>query len=374
MGNPDLVTGPASRRSSEKPDIVLAAEDHGAALAALETIQWGQVVAIVVESPSAISVAGLPTVVGAAGIMGAVQDGVLVLIDAGRGIVWVDPDPPALAQFTLEHDRVAPRKRIHLDSVNLPAATVDGVTIYVSCAVCDAGAVEEFDAAIEAGADAIEVDIPVEFDVAIYRSRLARALELSGGKPLVTSWQVGAPMLPLLEACADADITLVADSSAADPVEVMAALHQTVASAEVEGENGLLGSPRFASYLDIGDESALTGTAARVEQTIERLATQGTTRIYAAIPAISPAMLNRLAVLAAAAAPALMPLFVHAPAPVNADSTEQLTWLIGAGATGLFACTPVETIALKGAVRELDTAACRERVRELLNGMEEDTE
>src|SRR4051794_20970685 len=88
------------RRLTETPEVILVAEDYRTALALSASLGWAKVVGIAAErSDSDAAVPSIPTVTGLSGLMRQAADDVLILVDATRGVVLVDPDPIYLAQY-----------------------------------------------------------------------------------------------------------------------------------------------------------------------------------------------------------------------------------------------------------------------------------
>ena len=104
----------------ETPEVVLVAKDYTTALALSSTIDLGQSGCRNRRrngrSSQCPRAPPFPAVViGIPGLVDQVQDDVLFLVDASGNFVFPDPDPIYLAQYTAEHDRVAPKHRLYLD-------------------------------------------------------------------------------------------------------------------------------------------------------------------------------------------------------------------------------------------------------------------
>ena len=122
---PRIASLEAKRRLTETPEIVVAAEEYSTAFAIAASLAWATVVGIVTERDAQdAAIPAFPAVVGVTGLMAAVSDDTLVLVDATRGVVLIDPDPIYLAQYTAEHDRIVPKNRIYLDEEHIPAQTL----------------------------------------------------------------------------------------------------------------------------------------------------------------------------------------------------------------------------------------------------------
>ncbi len=168
------------RGASEKPDIVLAARDCRAAAALAPLISWGKVVAIVAETAPVIpDLPGVPVIGSIDGLLSAIDEDMLLLVDAGGSFVFPDPDPIFLAHYTTTAANLAPRRRIFLDAGHDPARTMDGVLIPVLGLASSEGELAE---AIENGADGILLSVA---DPAACEPLLARATELASGKEIL---------------------------------------------------------------------------------------------------------------------------------------------------------------------------------------------
>ncbi len=88
---PRIMEQLAKRRGDETPDIVLVADDYATAVGIAASVRWGNVVAIVAAGSAGTPLNDLPTVAGIAGLLEAVQEDTLIIVDAGRGVVVADP-------------------------------------------------------------------------------------------------------------------------------------------------------------------------------------------------------------------------------------------------------------------------------------------
>ena len=295
----------AMRRLTETPEVVLVAADLLTAQAIAASLSWARVVGIAAEHDLSSAVTpSIPTVIGVAGLMSAADDDVLILVDATRGVVLVEPDPIYLAQYTSEHDRVAPRNRIYLDEAHLPAQTLDGRAISVTAFAAEG----ELEIALAAGPDAVYHPLPLVFDPDDLRRHLSRTLATLAGKPLIVPYNQSVPLSPLVEAASMADITLcVADpeGGTAPNAALLQALGEDIAAAQAEcGERDrLFGTPRIATMVNASRIWPPEESAALVDQ----LAACGVTRIVVSF-AEGPATLEGLAEFTAAASISLLPV------------------------------------------------------------------
>ena len=150
---PRVLAERASGRTSELPDVIVVAEEFRMALAVSGAMAWANVVGIAAERSETSSLpAPFPAVVGLKNLLEAVEDDMLLLLDASAGVLLADPDPVAIAQYQAEAEHLAPKRRFFLEDVHLPAQTLDGHTIQVIAQI------ENFDeiaVAIAQGAEAL---------------------------------------------------------------------------------------------------------------------------------------------------------------------------------------------------------------------------
>ncbi len=214
----------ASRRDSEKPEIILVVEDFAHAVALAGTIKWADVVGIVAEKLAPDTpLPGIKVVSGVLNLMERMEEDLLLLLDASNGVVLIDPDPMEIAQYQAEYDHIAPRQRIFLEEQHLPAVTSDKRTILVIAQVAYPNDVEM---ALEAGADALYVYrsteslggfafagepplLPLNLAEFQLYSPLSILIEASQGKPLLIPDDYTLASSALLEAAARAEITLL---------------------------------------------------------------------------------------------------------------------------------------------------------------------
>src|SRR4051794_32188262 len=84
----------AQRRLTETPEVIVVGDDYRNAVAIAASLPWAKVVGIAAErdDPDA-AVPSIPAVTGMPGLLKATAEDVLVLVDATRGVVLIDPDP-----------------------------------------------------------------------------------------------------------------------------------------------------------------------------------------------------------------------------------------------------------------------------------------
>jgi multiphosphoryl transfer protein len=133
---------------------------------------------------------GIPAVVGVGEALEGVAEGTMLALDAGAGVVHVDPDPRVVEELTAaqraREEALGAASRL----AGTPARTLDGLTVEVAANVGGPGEVE---AAVRAGADGVGLfrteflfmgrdDVPDEDEQATAYAEAARALE---GRPLL---------------------------------------------------------------------------------------------------------------------------------------------------------------------------------------------
>lgn len=367
------------RRVSERPEVILVAEDYRTALALSGALPWAKVAGIAAAGGgTGAGVPPFPAVVNAIGLMDVVQNDLLLLVDAERGVVFVDPNPVALAQYSAQYAHIAPKHRLYLDEEHQPALTSDGRQIQI---VAQLRQWEDIGTALNQGVDALHLPLgntllPANAEEADLRHDLFRLIDATAGKPLFISDRFTLPLPTLLMAAAKADITL-----AIPPQENMdglgfAELLTEIRNAETEcyEEDQVCAVPRLAA--DLGG-IPVGGAEADPEGTlVERVAAQGATRLLVdlAQESLTEGTLLALEPLLAAARSNLLPTFVSAwPFGFNAFGQNDLPntldtaigLLIGAGANGVL--VPADQVeAAKRTVRELNAAECRDLLRQVL--------
>lgn len=361
-----LTTLIAQRRLTETPEVVVVAEDYRTALAISASLTWAKVVGIAAErgDPDA-AVPPMPAVTGVSGLIKATDDDVLVLVDATRGVVLVDPDPIYLAQYTAEHDRVAPKNRIYLDEAHLPAQTQDGRTITVVAVTNGSGA----ERALASGPDALYHALPLSFDPDETRRHLAEVVSITAGKPLIIPYNASLPLAPLLEAASHADITLAVSPAEAefiaDPVAIAQLLREIeLVQAELAERDVLSGTPRIAAEISAPSPDAWPSEDA-VTTHLQGAAAAGATRLilYASLQGDA---LDHLAALTAAASVNLMPVIFYIDTTTTqvTDASENrgaldrnIHLMLGAGVTG-FLVVADHVQAAKAAIRAASLTEC----------------
>ena len=98
----------------------------------------------------------MPCAIGLEGLLESVSEGDIVIIDGGKGIVYIDPDPATLIHYQELDERKATARRLFIASEHIPARTQAGETILVYALVAEEA---ELTRALEDGADGLVVDL-----------------------------------------------------------------------------------------------------------------------------------------------------------------------------------------------------------------------
>ncbi len=269
----------AARRLTETPDIVLVARDYLTALSLSPAITWGRVVAIVAEtSPENAPVSKIPAVINIPDVVSLIKDDVLVLVDADKSFAFPDPDPMFLAQYTAEHDRIAPKRRIYLDKGHTAAKTVDGRKIETYAFV---DSLPDAELAVEQGADGLFLSTAAEFrlgaEMAVQK-KLFALIHAAAGKPFLIADDYSLPPMLVCEACVEADITLLSPAEGGNGIS---GLRDLLVKLE-EAENVCFDSDIPASVPRVGallnNQPAETEKEA-IDRYIDKLAESGASRL-----------------------------------------------------------------------------------------------
>jgi len=363
---PRIAALAAQRRLTETPEVVIVAQHYRVAQAIAPSIRWAKVVGIAVEfeDPDA-AVPSVPAVMGLSGLVRAADDDVLVLVDATRGVVLVDPDPIYLAQYTAEHDRIAPKNRLYLDDAHLPAQTLDGHTLTVVAITADSGV----ETALASGPDALYHSLPLTFDPDELRRHLGGMVSVAAGKPLIVPYNPSLPLTPLVEAAASSDITIAVPPSSGEFIAEAQAINQLqeeldAAQNECVEKDILCGPPRIAAEVVVSQLSDWPDPET-VTSSLEQAAGAFASRLIYFGPAGNREELEPLLHLSAKASANLMQVIVAVTSDSlpeiasNTDFASRLQLLIGAGITG-FLVTSDLTQQTKEAIRSASVSECRE--------------
>lgn len=194
-------------------DVILVAPDYESA--ASLALPWATVIGIVAERAADDirtngRTRGVPALIGIPDVVAAVADDALLLLDADRGLLLVDPDPEIVAGYQAEHDRIAPRRRVYLDYAHQPAQTLDGREIHV---LARTETWEQVRQGVEAGADALYVPadtlIPADTVDEEQLDLLLRLVTEAGSKPVTLVGSVeDLALSALLQAAVRGEFTL----------------------------------------------------------------------------------------------------------------------------------------------------------------------
>jgi phosphohistidine swiveling domain-containing protein/2-methylisocitrate lyase-like PEP mutase family enzyme len=349
-------------KDAEHPDVVLIAHDYGTAVSLASAIQWANVVGIAavtcgLDAPGS----DIPSVVDLPGLTDLIQDDMLVVVDAERGIVMADPDGMAVAQYQTEINRLAPRTRVFIDSVHLLAETLDGRTILVAA---NAESIKDAEQALEVGADMVlaitQTDaLPCEVDELSQRSRMVALLDKTSGKPLLIADRYLLAPTVVLEAGLRSDITLAVPPRSHLQSLGLGELTQELAETEADclSDGSLVAAPRLAAWLEM-DEVVRLHESATLNRFLEQLAEAGATRVL-----VSGLNVELLDAVAAAGNAAALPVIVLCTESM--DDCE-LKCMVAAGVHGIV--VPVTSVrATKEQIRELSFSECRETLLELID-------
>lgn len=362
----------ATHRLGETPEIVLIARDFVTALAVSSTITWARVAAIAAETaPTNPLVPPFPAVVNVPGLVDQVQDDVLVLVDAGSNFVFPNPDPIYLAQYTAEHDRVAPKRRINLDEAHYPAQTIDGKTIQVFAFVDEPES--EVSVAMEQGADGLFLPYNSTLHIASesgQRRKMFAMIQEASGKPIILADPYVLPAMLLCEAAVEADLTV---ASPYNPEPGSPGLAERLSEFE-RTENTCFDNdvpasvPRMATLVvSLSQSDVETGA---VEAWIEAVAASGAMRVVFSLDhdSLGEGVLVELESYLSACARNMLPTYVSARRYAfnlfgqnDLENTLEtaIQLLVGVGVTGILV-SPDEVEAAKRCICESDAEACRE--------------
>ncbi len=352
----------ASSKDAEAPDVVLIAQDYGTAVSLASAIEWANVVGIAAVTCAADAPGSdLPAVIDLPGLMDVVQDDMLVVVDAERGIMMSDPDGVAVAQYQTEINRLAPRTRVFIDGVHLLAETMDGRTILVAAI---AQSLSEAENALDVGADMVLAAsqsnaLPCEVDELSQRTAMVDLLDRTSGKPLLLADRYLLAPTVVLEAGLRSDITLAVPPRDHLQSLGLGELTQELAETEADclSDGSLVAAPKLAAWLEKDEVSRLKEDRT-LNRFIEQLGEAGATRLL-----VSGLTVEMLEEVSAAGTAAGLPVIVLCTDPVE-DC--ELKCMVAAGVYGIV--VPVSSVrATKEQIRELSFSECRETLLELID-------
>jgi phosphotransferase system enzyme I (PtsI) len=378
----------SKRKLTETPDVILVAEDYRMALDIAGALRWAKVVGIVAaHAPSEAPIASVPAVVNVSHLLDEVKDDMLMVVDADHNLVIVDPDGLEVAHYQAERDKIAPRRRLFLDDVHLPAETIDGRVVLVLARV---ETPEEIAAAVEKGADTLYVPfncalLPADTDELAQRRNLLALIDKAAGKPLLLADEYALPPMLLLETALRAEIMLAVPLEphldGLGLAEFGAELND--AQAECLANDAPCERPKLAvlftdlerlrTYQDLEQMAFFMDRLAMTNVTRLVLDTEhdgGTHYEQSDLPVVD--------LLVAAANATMLPVIIAFDcAAWNSDNADferppgedfgaQVRFLVGVGASGVIT-SPGQIEKMKAAIRELNFSECREAVSEALS-------
>ncbi len=199
--------------ANEYPEAIIVAENL--AIASAVVIPGIRACGYAVESE--ISIPGyepnLPTISGLENITGLVSEGDIIILDAKKGVAYIDPDLNTVIEYQQAELKRQEKGRIFITSEHLPARTQKGETILVYARVKDNNTV---DLALDNGADGLFVDIR---DIAkLDLDYIKRVLVAGLGKPIIFAVDTDATELVLAaaELAGPGQVTIMFDNEKFD--------------------------------------------------------------------------------------------------------------------------------------------------------------
>lgn len=165
----------------DQPEVVLVSEQLF--FAASLNIPGLQKAAVVCESPDEVQgmPMNVPCIIDAQGAVGKITSETIVIVDANRGMVLIDPDVHTFISYQQELEEIKTRKRprVFLESTHIPAKTQSGQSITVAARVRN---LAELKTAVDQGADSVTA----EFDLADPNAEdiVNSLMGTVGGKPV----------------------------------------------------------------------------------------------------------------------------------------------------------------------------------------------
>ncbi len=369
----------AARKLIEKPDIILVAESYDAALAIVDTIEWGTVIGIASTSAdNAVPAFGLPSVVEIPELLARLPDNALLLLDAERGIVSVNPDLVEIAQYQAEKENINPRHRYFLDEKDQLAQTLDGRMFRV---LKWAESAEEITQSVQEGADGIFCGsnliaaLRQSEDTAQISKRLGSMVRELGGKPLIVDDDDNLPEESLVFAATQGELIVAKGLEIpSDMTALLQSLH--------ESENFLIEKdtpskiPLIAQLLEECHLPNLNRDEA-IRDSIQESADAGASRLVMQFTGkclFLPQEFPLLEAVATQAATLLLPLYVicHPKCVSEYDfdpdyaKTKMLEWLVGFGVSGIILLEG-DSQEYKAMIRQLSYEECLHEVLSLLS-------
>ena len=358
----------AFRRLSDLPEIILVCPNFEIAKAIAPSISWAKVAGYAIEHASDdLPVSATPLVIGVRDLMEFAQDDVLTLLDASRGIVLIDPDPVYLAQYTADHDKIAPKHRFSLDDEDQPAVTVDGRTILLITSAYPHPLL-----ATNSGADALHFEVPADF-LLDKESLILEIVKQTGGKPLIISGNSHyLPLKAILQASAIADITVLVEcadrsgsDSDADSLSKVRDLKNLIAEAETAcfEDDSVSGVPRIGVDLNCNFGKEFTFDKLVLNEFIGDLNEAGVSRIvFTGGFSRDLIFLERLETLVSLATKNLMGVYCWLTDDDRGEPEMDLDLIFGCGFSGVCTSHSSAVQSVKKRIRELSYSVARDKL------------
>ena len=358
----------AFRRLSELPEIILVSPNFEIAQAIAPSISWAKVAGYAIEQISEnLPVSATPLVMGVRDLMEFAQDDVLTLLDASRGIVLIDPDPVYLAQYTAEHDKIAPKHRFSLDDEDQPAVTVDGKTILLITSAYPHPLL-----ATKSGADTLYFEVPADF-LLDKDALILETVKQTGGKPLIISGNSQyLPLRAILEASAIVDITVLVEcvacsgsDSDSNSLLRIRELKDLIAEAETAcfEDDAVSGVPRIGVDLNcnFGKEYAFDSQV--LNKFIGDLNESGVSRIvFTGGFSKDLVFLERLETLVSLATKNMIGVYCWLSDDGRSEPEINLDLIFGCGFSGVCTSNTSAVQSVKRRIRELSFAVARDKL------------
>lgn len=361
-------------RSAELSEIIVIAPSLELAQAIALTISWAKTVGFAVEQISENpSVSTMPLVMGVQDLMEVAQDDVLTLLDASRGIVLTDPDPVYLAQYTAEHDKIAPKHRFSLDDEDQPAVTLDGRTIFVIANAAPSPLI-----ATNSGADSLHFEVPADF-LLDKDALIQETVRQTAGKPLIISGNSHyLPLKAILQASAIADITVLVEcatrsgsESDSDSLSRVRDLNDLIAEAETAcfEDDSVSGVPRIGVDLNCNFGKELPFDKPALNQFIGELNESGVSRIvFTGKISKNLVFLERLETLVSLATKNMIGVYCWLSDDDVSEPDMDIDLIFGCGFSGVCTSHASKVQSVKRKIRELSYSVARDKLlKHLLN-------
>ncbi len=121
----------------------------------------------------------VPCVVGLPGLLRSVHDGDILIVDGGKGTVYIDPDLDTVVRYQEMEERAVTGNTVHIAAEHLPARTPDGEIVTVHALVSGQA---DLMTALDQGADGVIVDLAA-WQSGSYED-LAAIMRAAAGKPI----------------------------------------------------------------------------------------------------------------------------------------------------------------------------------------------